>query len=233
MISVLNKISRHHNSCEDSVYVEETEDRVFGAVLDGCSTGVNSHWASQTFVYIVKTAMKQVSKLTTTTSLYIMRTKMNSLATLLHLSDAHLLSTIILFVYDKKTKVLDVLPLGDCTISINHAFIHRIDQGNKPDYFGYLLYSDLKTFDNFVERNPPWVFHNVESFAICSDGIDQIVTPQFPKTDISHLNPIDMLIKTAPGSKFYLQQCWNKLKAAGFQLNDDLSIVSYATITQS
>lgn len=52
MISILNQRGGNHNSCEDSVWVNDTEDFIVGGVFDGCSTGINSHWASQTIAYI-------------------------------------------------------------------------------------------------------------------------------------------------------------------------------------
>jgi hypothetical protein len=41
MISTLNVRSQTHNSCEDSLFVKESDLYIWGGVFDGCSKSVN------------------------------------------------------------------------------------------------------------------------------------------------------------------------------------------------
>lgn len=240
MLSVLNKVSSTHNSCEDAVWVEESATHIVGGVFDGCSTGTNSHWASQSFVYAYKKVYKDMLekqenpvKILHDWSLYLCLNKLISFQRLLGLQDHNFLSTVVLFCYDKEAKKLQVRAFGDFSVMVN-GVMHRNDQDNKPKYVGYLLNMNDSnmpfTREDILESAIMRVYKDVDAFALCTDGIDQIMAPHFPVSPyLSTREHALSLLLDLPRSKTHLTLKWNLLKKAKFTLNDDLSIISYAT----
>ncbi len=221
MIATLNKISSVHNSCEDSLFVKEDNNFIYGGVFDGCSTGTKSHWASQTFAYAF--ARHQIPS--SDDAVFDVWNDLGQMMDELKLDHMNMLSTCILFSYHKETQQLRLRIFGDGTYFINDVE-HQVEQDNTPDYFGYHLGDNLFGFGRYMARYPEQVYENVTKFQICSDGIGSITRSQFaPPTD---LEPLKMLLHPPTGSN-YLERQWNILKRNHFTLSDDLSIISYVT----
>jgi hypothetical protein len=225
MISILNTRADKHNSCEDSVFVLEDEHYINGIISDGCSSGKNSHFASQAFCY----AFAEVSKTGCLTHDEVIKAaKLRILATCTALGlqpDPHLLATCILFDYDKVNKILKIRIFGDGYYYINDVE-HVIDQNNIPNYMGYHLYDSPVTFDNYLKKFPEEIYESVDKFMICSDGITRIERSAFQRD--ATIDPNKLLFK-APNNKTYLQRMWNLIRRDGFGLSDDLTIVSYVS----
>jgi len=217
MISTLNVRSQTHNSCEDSLFVKESDLYIWGGVFDGCSTGTKSHWASQTFSYIFSKHINPVQN----SNLMSVRKDLVTMMETLNINYMNLLSTCMLFFYDKSSKTLDVRVFGDGYYYVDDVE-YEIEQNNIPDYMAYHLDSQ-ESFREFLNMYPVVTYYNVSNFRICSDGIKSISIDQFHITD---LNPMALLMHP-PVSENYLQRMWNKLKNNHFTIHDDLSIISY------
>lgn len=223
MVSILNVRSNTHNSCEDSVFVKENKEVIYGVVADGCSTGVKSHFASQAIAYIVENSLYQF--VTTDHSIGTIRDVLASLRALLGISHISLLSTAILFVYDKESKHLKVRAFGDGVYYVNDIE-YVIEQNNTPDYLAYHITDRYDQFLEYLGKYPTQIYDNVKKFMICSDGITRI-----ERSALQHdatVNP-QVLLFTPPKSANYLTRMWNLIKKDGFILSDDLTIVSYAS----
>ena len=224
MISILNQRGGNHNSCEDSVFVKETELAIYGGVFDGCSTGVNSHWASQTFAYMFKSLFRDFQSLSNAVIFEAVK-DIGRIAHILEIDpNTHLLSTCILFRYSKKDKTLDIRCFGDGVYYVNDIE-YVVDQGNIPDYLGYQVGSEgHEKIRNYLEQYVVERYENVDRFIICSDGIQAIKESQYEEQTV---NWQEMLL-APPKSENYLKRMWNILKSKKFTLSDDLTIISYA-----
>lgn len=228
MLATLNKISRDHNCCEDAYFVKETPTAIMGGVFDGCSTGIKSHWAAQTFAYVLSEFAGSkgpeiwfVETFTMVDAWKRLRALKNSFFH--NLTNFNFLATCILFVYDKDKKKLSVRVFGDGFYYVN-SVEHEINQNNEPDYFGHHLNDDWEVMLQFLEKYPVAEYFDVTSFQICSDGIKGIERSQFaPPTT---REPLAMLLHP-PTDPLYLERQYNILKRDKFTLSDDLTIISY------
>jgi hypothetical protein len=219
MVSLLNKIGNKKNRCEDSYLFKENDNFIWGGVFDGCSSGINSAWASQTLAYIY-------DKVDINVFLYetILEDFWKSLETsvrMFGITEEHFLSTAILFKYDKLNHVLSVRPLGDGVIFVNG--VKKVyDQKNLPDYLAYHIGNPYQ-LNTFYNRYPVEYYDEVTSFHICSDGIDSFALPQ-SKEKIQE--PIDFLT-SCNLSENHLVRKFNILQKQGWLIHDDLTILSY------
>jgi hypothetical protein len=79
-----------------------------------------------------------------------------------------LLSTLILLIYDKKSREGQILVVGDGVVCIDGE-ITEYDQNNIPDYLGYHLGED---FDSWYARlNQKQTFFDPSDISISTDGI--------------------------------------------------------------
>lgn len=222
MISKLCVRGTYKNQCEDSVFVKETESFIYGCVCDGCSTGINSAWASQTLCYFIESYGPWIIS---DQFLCFLKSNLLEIGKIIKLDKMKLLSTLVLFRYDKETKNLKIRVFGDSVYYINNKeFI--VDQNNTPDYLAYHLNTD--DFLEYLNNNPIKEYENVKSFQICTDGIKSFSVSQF---ETPQKNPSILLEK--PTSENYLQRMFNILKKDKWIINDDLSIVSYAIQQES
>ncbi len=229
MLSILNQRGGTHNSCEDSVWVEESEKYIVGGIFDGCSTGINSHWASQTIAYAFQREAldfkHDVYHSLNNFFIFNILDRLERTCSALNIVDpkTKMLSTCLMFLYNKTERVLEVRCLGDGVYFINDIE-HVVDQDNTPDYLGYVIYENLDLKYDFMEKYKSVFYNNVDRFIICSDGIQAIKENQFEQSDVNW----QQLLLSPPKSENYLQRMWNILKNKKFTLGDDLTIISYA-----
>lgn len=212
MIQILNKrSSTHPNWCEDNYFIEETDIRIQGAVFDGCSTGINSQFASIAMKYSFEKAINnRTNKLQLEQSNILndyfdmligdVKSDLSSLKDCLNLTDMNLLSTIVFFYYIKETKSLYVKFLGDGVIYVNGNEIVN-DENNMPDYLAYHLDEKWDSFFSWIKSRRTEIYENVESFSICSDGIHSFLNLKNP-----HIN------KQVAINFLLIDQQWNRLE---------------------
>lgn len=220
MLSTLNVRSSTHNSCEDNLFVRETEDSIVGIVADGCSSGVKSFFASQLLCYsFAKNASEGIQNATSDIVVKSMMDDIDSLRLILNLTEYNFLSTAILFHYYKDTKRLRVRHFGDGFYSVN-GMEYILDQDNTPDYMAY--HTDNQ--EEYLLKYPGGIYDGVGRFMIASDGIDRIERSQFAPDPKSKGY---MMLYDKPTSDNYLARMWNILKNDHYFVSDDLSIISY------
>lgn len=222
MLSTLNVRSHTHNSCEDTIFTYQKDGILSGGVFDGCSSGKNSHWASQTIAYLFENQLKKypyMGKVLEDSTVKEVLKSLHDILGTLGIGFMHALSTCILFSYNESTKMLQVRIFGDGFFYVNDVEYSQ-DQKNEPDYLAYHNSSDINLF---LENYPIQTFFNVDSFKICSDGIESIQLDQFHE---STLDPMRLLF-LPPSSNNYLARMWNRISKEKFKNYDDLSIISY------
>ncbi|GAB5555066.1 MAG: protein phosphatase 2C domain-containing protein [Saprospiraceae bacterium] len=171
----------HTNHNEDSYTITEIEDHKWLiAVMDGCSMGVESHFASTLITKILRKIGKELSyksfieKTRKNTSQYLesilsqLFYELKQIQDLLHLDNLEILSTLILGVLDEQEKVVELVTIGDGLIYCDGIF-YEYDQEDKPDYLGYHLTEDFSTW--FKIQSQKLSLKNVSNLSISSDGI--------------------------------------------------------------
>lgn len=218
MISILNVATPNHKSCEDSYFLKENDDKIYGGVFDGCSSGINSAWASQTFAYLFSKYEDPCSNF----SVHSAVMEMTLLSRLLQLKTEQLWSTCILFEFNKSTRELLVRLFGDGFYFINDLE-YVVDENDRVDYISNHFGPGGGLHDYLLAR-PMLSYKDVSSFRICSDGIKSLKRSQFfAETTI---NPMELLMHPPTGGN-YLTRQWNIIKKNNFVNNDDITIISY------
>ena len=179
----------HETFCEDFAVEFENEKYHYGAILDGCSSGVDSHFASSLFGKIFNQLFrdtvgegKQLFETPIKEATFIMiefYQKLKNIKESLGLSLSELHSTIIFSVYDKELQELFVYNFGDGVIAVGGNVIElentAYDNPNAPHYFvNDTLGKNLNEREfslwlhmHYGQRS----FQDVSNFMIASDGL--------------------------------------------------------------
>lgn len=171
----------HTNNCEDFLIEKPigTNQKLI-AVLDGCTMGTESVFASILFGKILRSIASSkfyedfISKKTVNLKHtlrevikeLVQQTK--SFKNQLQLETNELLTTLIIGVIDTNTYNAEFLAIGDGLICIDGKLI-EYEQGSKPDYLGYHLSEDFDTW--FDKQNQKLSVTNFKDLSICTDGI--------------------------------------------------------------
>lgn len=178
----ISKIGEFHvNHNEDSSAISEIgEDKIMIAVMDGCSMGKESHFASTLIAKLLRKIGKEISFRE-----FVERTKkkadeyleevlkllfdeLKQLKNQLHLEREEILSTLILGILDKQQKEIEIITVGDWLIACNGKLI-EYEQDDKPDYLGYHLGEEFDEW--FKSQSQKLSLKNVEDLSISTDGI--------------------------------------------------------------
>lgn len=171
----------HNNHCEDFLIHEHiTTHQKLVAVLDGCTMGTESVFASMLYGKILRNIAKNryYQELVTPNTLnpkQILKTVLQELITetvqiknQLGLEINELLSTIIVGVIDTKTSVAEFITIGDGLI-YKDGIIYEYEQNDKPDYLGYHLSEKFE--DWYKAQDQTLSISNFTDLSICTDGI--------------------------------------------------------------
>ncbi len=201
----ISKGSQHKVYCEDFLFEEElNEEYTIYGVLDGCSSGINSHFASS---LIAKTVINEAKKIDFGQDIDFLKQiiyqtiiSLKTTKELLNLSVNELLSTMIIMLIDTIENKADIVSIGDGVIVINDEIID-IDQLNKPDYIAYHL-DEINSYDDFeIFYGQQLIFDNTDfnDITISTDGINSFsynsnepefnVIEYFAKDDFLMSNP--------------------------------------------
>ncbi len=227
----------HANYCEDFILHETLGDKydLFG-VFDGCSSGIDSHFASS---FIAKIIRSEFYKLDTGQGLgleeFVKKLLLKVVFTLkeqkqsLNLDRDELLSTIILFLYDKKSDSGIIVSIGDGVVSINgkHSLI---DEDNIPDYLAYHLdkiNSEAEFKMWYMVHTRQYFVDNLTDVSISTDGATSFVKTAKHDNEET-INPLDYLFtdKFLINNKAMLGRKCNLLERKHHLVNaDDLGII--------
>ncbi|MCR9286011.1 MAG: protein phosphatase 2C domain-containing protein [Bacteroidetes bacterium] len=184
--SFIKKGTAHPNFCEDFLLTFEiTSKYSLFAVMDGCSSGKESHFASAFFGKIFKKiALKKSFELLRKKDIDI---QINDLSTQiikefweelvfqkgqLLLNKDELLSTFLVSIYDRKNQNLVLNIAGDGCFSVNQEIIFS-DQKNHPNY---PIFHVSKPFDEWFKNEVVVIEKTkISDFSIATDGIESFI----------------------------------------------------------
>lgn len=178
-ISKIGEFHTNHN--EDSSSITEIgEDKIMIAVMDGCSMGKESHFASTLIAKLLRKIGKEISfrafaeRTKKETSEYLeeilekLFEDLKQLKNKLHLEREEILSTLILGIFDKRQREIELITVGDGLICCNGKLI-EYEQDDKPDYLGYHLGEEFRKW--LKNQTQKLNLKNVEDLSISTDGI--------------------------------------------------------------
>jgi hypothetical protein len=228
----------HTNHCEDFLIDEQigTSEKLI-AVLDGCTMGTESVFASILFGKVLRNIAKKKfyeefvtdssiqlnDKLKEVVKILIDETKL--LKNQLGLETNELLSTLIIGIVETKESKAEFLTIGDGLICKDGELI-EYEQDDKPDYLGYHLADDFENwFDNQEQK---LTVSSFKDLSICTDGIFTFKNLEDKSKQKSENEIIEYLLMDNEGAEFdnfldrkirALKDKWNHL------VTDDLAII--------
>lgn len=178
-LSEIGKFHTNHN--EDAFVIEEIgKNKILIAVMDGCSMGKESHFASTLMAKLLRKIAKEIGykafiEKTEKTAGEHLKEVMNQLflemrqiKNQLLLERDEVLSTLILGVLDEAEKALELIVIGDGLVCNNGEF-HEYEQDDQPDYLGYHLAERFKHW--FQGQTQKLTLKNIKDISISTDGI--------------------------------------------------------------
>lgn len=231
-------IGTHHtHHCEDYLFYEKSgEHRWTLAVLDGCSMGNDSYFASALAGKILrKTAREQYSldfvqpgrRSPVEELQFYFKSLFEALGqsqNLIGLDKYDLLTTVVLMVIDEKENAGAVMTVGDGVVAINGT-ITEYDQQNQPDYLGYHLGEDFEEW--FAKQQQVLTFNALNDISICTDGLltfDRFDHRPYPE----QIDPVHYLLfdKENAASELMLHQKLMHLEQnCGLRPTDDFGMI--------
>jgi len=171
----------HVNHNEDFLVSEEAgKSRRMIAVMDGCSSGTDSHFASTLIGKLLRKIAKQeayreyaqkqlrpLKEQLESISLQLFE-ELSNLNRQLDLKSDEILSTLILGVVDLQNNSAEIVIVGDGLIHVNGENI-EYENDNKPDYIGYHLNMDKNLW--FQTRTQKLSVDKINDLTISTDGI--------------------------------------------------------------
>lgn len=172
----------HINHCEDDLLIKKiSSDKLLCAVMDGCSTAMDSHFASTLIVKLLRKVIIEIGY----KALYekdihhnlesLLKEIINDLFKELVLVKNHvmldekeLLTTLIILVYDITLDEGLILAIGDGVVCIN-GDITEFECNNKPDYLAYHLRENFE--DWYSAQSQKIFFNSLNDVSIATDGI--------------------------------------------------------------
>lgn len=228
----------HTNHCEDFLVEQQigTHEKLI-AVLDGCTMGTESVFASMLFGKILRNIAKKkfYEEFFTNRNDDLKATLKNVLKELfnnvqlirnqLGLEIGELLSTLILGIVDTSEAQAEFLTIGDGLICWDGK-IKEYEQGDKPDYLAYHLADD---FDGWYDQQRQTLtINNFKDLAISTDGIFTFKNLDNKSQQKSEHEIISYLLMNNEGAEFgnFLDKKIRTLKnVSNHVATDDLAIV--------
>lgn len=171
----------HVNHNEDFLMSEEAgKNRRMIAVMDGCSSGTDSHFASTLIGKLLRKIAKQeayreyAQKETNELDIQLesislqLFEELSNLNRQLDLKSDEILSTLILAVIDTNRFNAEILIVGDGFIHYNGRNV-EYENDNKPDYIGYHLNMDKHLW--YQARTQKLTVEKIQDLTISTDGI--------------------------------------------------------------
>lgn len=229
----------HLNYCEDYLVIDYIgSDKLLCAVMDGCTMGTDSYFAST----LVGKLLRKIAKAKGYKELYgaepeqpnleeylksILRDLFKELLLIksqLLLGQNDLLTTLLILLIDKKTDHGIFLAVGDGVIAVN-GVIKEFDQDNKPDYLGFHLHEDFDTW--YTKQTQKIHIDTIQDVSLATDGIVLFTKLAAPKVD-EVADPISYLLQDKENQDND-DMMTIKLKRLehvyGLQPSDDLAVI--------
>ena len=236
-ITTIGQFHTNHN--EDFLITKPINDsRLLLAVMDGCSMGKESYFASALIGKILRKVAKEISfkefisKENKSLSeqleelLSQLFQHLQKLKNTLMLETEELLSTMILGLVDIDTRHAEVICIGDGLICCNGE-LFEYEQENKPDYLGYHLSTEF--IDWYPRQKQRLNLSGVKDLSISTDGI--FTFRRFDDRSYKTIHEDDIVTYMLIDTQWQRQETMLKKKlielekAFGLKPSDDLSIV--------
>lgn len=237
--TLIRKGAFHPVFCEDFLLNESLgQNYQVAAVMDGCSSGIQSHFASALIGKLLKQALNTLAqspkdcldqKPTAASLSKLLLEKvfiaLKQAQQQLGLDEKEILSTLNMMVYDHHRKEAFVHLTGDGCVVMNDS-LKSIDQNNTPDYIAYHLSKDFEAWHatqvNFFTAQSP------SNVAIASDGVESFRTALVAVPEDLDIPSFFMVEESFAKVENMLVRKFNILdKKYGFQPADDVSIVRW------
>ena len=242
--SILQLGESHPVFCEDFLFHEEIGSGLWlGAVMDGCSMGQDSHFASALLGKILKKQVKDLrykefsgeipafaeypfEKLGKGLIVEVAK-ELRNIQQLLYLETTEILSTLILALIDSPQQSAWVGVIGDGVVA-THEKIYEIEQDNRPNYLAYHLSEYIDSW--YEETVTTFSFSDLNELVIATDGIGSFEQLLAGKAILSQ--KVEEYVLRAPdfeGEKKPFEKKIAVLKNAyGRVALDDLAIIRFS-----
>lgn len=229
--------SFHTNYCEDFFVVEKiSATKKIIAVLDGCSQGTESVFASILFGKILRKIAKQAYykdfierqelplKELLKGVLKELFSEIQHIKRTLDITTLELLSTLIIGVIDEVNLSTEIMVIGDGLVVVDGESFD-FEQGDKPDYFAYHL---EENFEDWYRNHKQFITTNFKDLSIATDGIFAFKNLKNPRKQLNSEAIVSFLLKDNEGEKkdYFLDK---KIKILQQELDhlptDDIAIV--------
>ncbi len=230
--TVSRRGSSHPDRNEDNLYYRQTDKLITGGVFDGCSSGIDSYFASKLYANIYKKTVGELDEVITGIPGFpdLVRIYFSNLARVIHeigLDTEETLSTAVLFMYETETARLQVRFFGDGVVYSNNNSLEVFnnDEDNQPNYIGYKLNETGKANDFNNHWEAAKSFNNItRDFSVATDGIFSFRktndnAPDFP---IERYLVQDEFLKKNPAS---LKRKLNIIRNKGYEHYDDVTLI--------
>ncbi|MGB0839276.1 MAG: protein phosphatase 2C domain-containing protein [Chitinophagales bacterium] len=237
LVSQIGTFHTNHN--EDAAIITELgNNQHLLAVLDGCSMGKESHFASTLMVKVLRKLATEMNyktfvEKTNLTAGELLPKIMKRLFEVLKqiknqllLEREEMLSTLVLGIFDSRRNQLEIITIGDGLVCCNGQ-LFEYEQDDKPDYLGYHLTEDFDTW--FSQQTQRLSFQQVRDFSLATDGI--FTFRPFDNNTYDHINTKDLLPYLLIDGTWGKQTNMLKRKLSeiesnfGLRPSDDLTIV--------
>jgi hypothetical protein len=241
LYTLLKKGVLHPVYCEDFQIAVQIEDEFdIYAVMDGCSAGTDSHFASALLGKSLCKAARLVDHRQIWSQLglnnlpdpqdaprmaeFLLRmifADMRRMRNEMMLEKLEMLSTLVLMVYDQKRDEAFITVKGDGYVAIDGQ-IHEIDEGGAPMYMGYFLGKPVEEWlamqDNAFHVSAP------RDISIATDGVEAYLRPDLspdPETDSARI----LLTATDDLSPEMMENHHLEFLRRGLRPVDDVSVI--------
>lgn len=184
----------HLNHCEDYFVIEKLgNNQWLCAVMDGCTMGNDSYFASTLVGKLLKKIARERTylrfyhgaschiSLTEELSLILQQlfSELKIIKNQLFLETNDLLSTLVLLLLDSETNQGELLAIGDGVVCINGQ-LTIFEQQNTPDYIAYHLNEPFEEW--FARQRQRISIPAIHDISIATDGIETFVSVTGEKT---------------------------------------------------
>lgn len=239
--AAIQKGTAHAAYCEDFLMSESLgEKSLLLAVLDGCSMGEDSHFASALYGKLLRKIAQEMSleslrspvswqeEQPETVAREVLRrlfAEVKVARQQLALNWEELLTTVILWVHHFGAARSFVIVIGDGYVCCDGQ-VHELDQNNKPDYLAY--HFDLPFDDWWAGQTQRFTFEQPQDLSIATDGVATFHPWPQPEDDASLPDPLAYLLvdaEFAEADNMLDRKLMYLRKAHQFHAIDDVAII--------
>lgn len=183
--TLISKGRLHNLHCEDDYLVYENETFILVAVFDGCSSGIDSHFASTMHKYKLKEICKNIADITSVYSSNvvedILRELNRKIWSLDYEVEKEMLSTVVFLLIDKVYTKYYICVAGDGCYEIKYHDYELFESvhdanGNAVWYLSTVKPADFKQYFHNYCKKEQGILKNGQEICISSDGLESFVS---------------------------------------------------------